>query len=201
MIFFCCCAQRRRQYAVHQNPGVTPPLFGTAPPAYGMPFWTGNMQAQQPAPPYAPPANGGNPFGTNDVEANTTGGYGYGQENGGVGGIHYPPPPAINQGSRPNEPPSYFNAGKGPGPMPNQEGDDVGASGSYAPVSVFLLASSIEIVLSHPPFTVTSQVLTFFPCTFSPQSSLCSTLSYIPISCASCRPPPITSSLDSEHER
>lgn len=64
------------------------------------------MQAQQPAPPYVPPAN------EYDIEANGnrtstygTGEYGYGQENGGVGGMQFPPP--VNQPSRPTQPPSY----------------------------------------------------------------------------------------------
>lgn len=122
MSFFCCCTKRRRQYAIRQNPGVAPPLFGSAPPAYDMSFWTGNIQAQQPAPPYVPPANG------YEVEANGNGmsvygaeGYGYGQDIGGVRGIHYPPP--VNQSVRPTQPPSYFKAynARGqsiPGPMP-----------------------------------------------------------------------------------
>lgn len=83
------------------------------------------MQAQQPAPPYVPPANG---YGY-DVEANGNGtstygadGYKHEQENGGVGGMQYPPP--VNQSARPTQPPSYSmgfdtQGRSSPGPVPN----------------------------------------------------------------------------------
>lgn len=82
------------------------------------------MQAQQPAPPYVPPANG---YGY-DVESNGNGTsaygadrYGYVQEDGGVGGMQYPPP--VDQPSRPTQPPSYFmgfdaHGKSSPGSMP-----------------------------------------------------------------------------------
>lgn len=94
LLLLSCCliTRRRRRFSQTVNPNVKPPLFGSAPPGYSLPFWNNDRFNQS-----TPAQNN-----TNDY----TGG------NGGpstAGGYQYPPRTASNP-----PPPPYGTDTKGP---------------------------------------------------------------------------------------
>ncbi|KZP16298.1 hypothetical protein FIBSPDRAFT_895183 [Athelia psychrophila] len=91
---------RRRRYARAQNPTVKPPIFGTAPPGYSLPLWTGN---RAPAPAYDTPTEARN-NNINDATGNDNTG-----TNSGVGGMTRPPPASAAHAPSDPPPPSYGN--------------------------------------------------------------------------------------------
>jgi len=89
----CCLISRRRRFARTVNPAVKPPIFGTAPPGYSLPFWNSNT-------PQVPPAQ----YGADNVA---------GAEGAHTGRYQYPLP-AAQAPSDPPPPPYVLPEGKGP---------------------------------------------------------------------------------------
>ena len=92
LLLSCCMIGRRRRFARSTNPSVKPPLFGTAPPGYSLPFWNNNNQRVQP----------------------TGGGYTSGATGTNTGGYQYSAPATQTPGDPP--PPPYGKAGEEHGP-------------------------------------------------------------------------------------
>lgn len=107
LLLSCCVVTRkRRRFAQRVNPNVKPPLFGTAPPGYSLPFWNNNRFNQ-------PTAQGG---------AGNTFGAGTSQGNNYTGGTEGPNPDQY--------PPPMTHAASNPPPYGKAD-----ANGPYAPVS------------------------------------------------------------------
>jgi hypothetical protein len=86
LVLSCCLVtRRRRRFAQTTNPNVKPPLFGTAPPGYSLPFWNNNQSTP------AQGASQGNHAGGTEGHS-TTDGYQY-------------PPPMTHATSNPPPPP------------------------------------------------------------------------------------------------
>lgn len=100
LLLLSCClvTRRRRRFAQTVNPSVKPPLFGSAPPGYSLPFWN-NDRFNQSAPAQNGAGNRNNYTGGNEGPS-------------AAGGYQYPPPITRTASNPP--PPPYGTDTKGP---------------------------------------------------------------------------------------